>query len=159
MTKFITNVSDDKLDIISQKISFNKSVSDDTKWQAVETNAYENKISNLWFKKITKLEQENKVLKEVNSKLLTVLKQLRISLKTAQQDQHILKDQYNTLQTKNKDLKTKLQNTKKMMKNASVDHSGERPRKKRILDNKNTKDHSSAYCVANEGLLYFVVKY
>ena len=75
MTKFITNVSDDKLDIISQKISFNKSVSDDTKWQAVETNAYENKINNLWFKKITKLEQENKVLKEVNSKLLTVLKQ------------------------------------------------------------------------------------
>ena len=113
----------------------------------------------MWLKKITKLEQENQVLQEVNSKLLTVLKQLRTSLKIAQQDKQILKDQYNTLQTKNKDLKARLQNTLKVEESTTVDHSGETPRKKRILEYKNAKDHPNIKYTANEGFLYFVVKF
>ena len=113
----------------------------------------------MWLKKITKLEQENQVLQEVNSKLLTALKQLRTSLKNAQQHKQILKDQYNTLQTKNKDLKARLQNTLKVEESTTVDHSGETPRKKRILEYKNAKDHSNIKYTANEGFLFFVVKF
>ena len=71
-------------------------------------------------------------------------------MKNAQKGAKLWKEHYKMLQLKNKDLLTKLQNIKSLIKDIHVDYSKELQRKKRKLMNENNV--SSKSFLTKEGL-------
>ena len=121
----------------------NKGFSSEIEQQLEELNDYENKINGLLLKKITEFIKQNKVLTDINNTSLIELESLKNSFQKAQKDVEILKENYEMLQSTNKDLLDKLENFN------NDDNHSEAVQRKLVKENINT--FSNEFTI--EGLL------
>ena len=112
-----------------------------------ELYEFDNKINELLLNKILAFENENQDLKQKNKNMEISVEALKKSMKNAQKDYKILKEE--------EDLLVKLQSTKKLIQQneAELPETPTRKRRKTIegcIDNDNRISKS---CLVNEGLL------
>ena len=132
---------------MSDKKQIYKYFSKDVQSHLEELYEFDNKINELLLNKILVFENENKDLKQKNKNIEISVEALKKSMKNAQKDYKILKEE--------EDLLVKLQSTKKLIQQNEAELPETPPRKRRKTTEENIDNHNktSKNCLVNEGLL------